>query len=98
MELIIDSKKIKKHKLILILVYTTQPCSCCFYCLLLDYISPDMQRSSYRAIQLLGPDLSRVQVQKAKVEVPSIEVVAQIMEELNYKSLGSTGKIRGEDI
>ena len=34
------------------------------------------------------PVIPRRQVQKAKVEVPSIEVVAQIMEELNYKCLG----------
>jgi hypothetical protein len=29
-----------------------------------------------------------LQVPKAKVEVPSIEVVAQILEELDYKPLG----------
>ena len=29
-----------------------------------------------------------VEVPKAKVEVPSIEVVAQILEELDYKPLG----------
>ena len=33
-----------------------------------------------------------IQVPKAKVEVPSIEVVAQILEELDYKPLGPWGK------
>ena len=77
MELMIDSKKIKKHELILILVYTTQPCSCCFYCLLLDYISPDMQHfikifrgpRSHSETSVPAFELSRCKRQRLRCQV-----------------------------
>ena len=103
-------KRIQKHKLILILVYTTPPCSCCFAFFWTTFLLTC--GTSWRYRRMLSqrnfrdpverdptsvPVIPRLrQVQKAKVEVPSIEVVAQIMEELNYKCLGL--KIGGVNI